>query len=127
MQTEKAFCAKCKREVQLTWTAAPLHEGHANLGSGDELVCLELGDQCTDDVCCVSRLPRQVMALRLAKSELRERPFSTTKYPCQGCGQETEMQILDQQDLYCTVCGTMNHWIAFELADQRFVTLPQLR
>lgn len=123
MQTDKAYCPACQRHVELAWTPAPLHEGEANLAD-EGMVCLHLSDSCPGGACPLSQLPRIVMAVRLARSGLREK-WPNTRLRCEGCGEVTEMEVLDDSHLLCTVCGTTNPWILLELMEHGFVAVPQ--
>ena len=115
METQSAFCPRCQRPVHLTWTTAPVHEGHAPLPDGPQLICLDLDEGCQcQDACPVSHLAPIVMEVRLARSGLRE-DWPTTRVKCRGCERVTEMQILDDVHLLCTECGTTNPWVLQDL------------
>ena len=128
METELAWCPACSTRVRIAWTPEPTHEGQANLPDGDEMVCLELSeDGCgPGTVCPLSSMPRSVMALRLAKSGLRESPAPTTTLCCDGCGQVAEMEVVDRTSLLCPLCGTVNRWILLELADNGRIAIGRV-
>lgn len=123
-RTEKAFCPACRHPVHLSWTEEPTHEGHANLHDG-ELVCLECGPDCPRGTCPLSGVSHPVMALRLAQSGLAEQML-TTRMSCRGCGQSTEMQMVDRTTLRCPICGSINRWIMVELMGVGWVAIGRL-
>lgn len=128
METELAWCPACSARVRIAWTPAPTHEGQANLPDAPEMVCLELADDgcAPGTVCPLSSLPRGVMALRLAKSGMREHVPPTARMKCDGCGQVAEMEVVDRTTLLCPVCGTVNRWILLELADRGWVAIGRM-
>jgi hypothetical protein len=65
MKAKLMYCESCNREVRVTWTAAPEHEGHANLPDGPELICLECGTPCSGHHCPITNLSHVVMHNRL--------------------------------------------------------------
>jgi formate dehydrogenase maturation protein FdhE len=54
------------------------------------------------------------MGVRLARSSLREE-WSTVKAQCEGCGQVSELKVLDREHAFCSLCGTTNTWMVLEL------------
>ncbi|HEX8903491.1 MAG TPA: hypothetical protein VF771_01475 [Longimicrobiaceae bacterium] len=121
METELAFCPTCRHDVHLAWTAAPTHEGHANIPDAPELICLDVAEGCSGGTCPLTDLARPVMALRLARSGLGHAP--TTRMRCGGCGQDVEMEVVDRSTLLCPVCGVVNRWILLELANRGWVAI----
>lgn len=125
MQTELAYCPTCDAQVRIALTPAPSHDGHANLPDAPELVCLELSGCCTGRTCALSNLPRPVMALRLARSHLPEEARVTSRMRCGGCGQVTEMEMVDRTALLCPLCGSVNRWILPELMERGWVAVER--
>jgi hypothetical protein len=68
MKTQTTFCTVCKRDVAITWTPAPVHQGHACIPDGPELVCLDVTQNCETEVCPLSNMARVVMAARLTRA-----------------------------------------------------------
>lgn len=125
MRTELHYCPECDHEVQIAWTPAPSHEGHATLPDAPELVCLDLTECCTGGVCPLSNLPRLVMGVRLARSELRPKGWPSTHLRCDGCGALSEMEILDDTHVLCETCGTVNGWVLLDLLEHGYLAIPQ--
>jgi hypothetical protein len=126
MSTSTVYCPACDKDVHLACTAAPLHEGEANLSDGNELVCLTFGSRCTAGKCPISGLPSVVMGVRLAKSGLEpDEPWRTIRMRCDGCEQVTEMEILDNVSAFCPVCNTTNHWFRVNMGEEEYmVSVP---
>jgi hypothetical protein len=127
MRTETHYCRGCDRHVRIAWTPAPGHEGHATLPDGPEMVCLDLEECCTGGLCPLSNLPRLVMGVRLARSELRPDGWPTAHLRCVGCEQTTEMRVVDDSHVVCAACGTVNPWVLLELMEQGYFAVPHAR
>ncbi len=52
--------------------------------------------------------------MRLARSGLRE-DWTTVRAQCEGCGQVSDLNVLDKEHAFCTLCGTTNTWMVLEL------------
>jgi hypothetical protein len=114
MESRSAHCPRCGCAVRLEWTESPLHEGHASLAEGGEMVCLDICD-CEDGSCPLSGEPAPVMIARLARSGLAPERFRHVRMRCSGCDDETEMEVLTGSRARCTRCGSMNPWVVDEL------------
>ena len=68
------YCRTCGHNVRVTYSAAPTHEGHANIPDGPELVCFDVNDPHCNGTCPLSNLSHTVMDVRLAESELKDVP-----------------------------------------------------
>ena len=117
-ETKKTFCIHCEKEVLVTVKPAAPRGGQANLPDHDEMICLDYGDGCDGEICPLSRHSPVVMGVRLAKSGLRpEEEWKMVRAQCEGCGQLSEMEVLDMDHAYCSLCGTTNTWMVLELDD----------
>lgn len=122
MSTSTVYCTACDKQVHLTCTAAPLHEGEANLPDAPELVCLTFGSRCAAGRCPISGLPSVVMGVRLAKSGLEpDEPWRTLRMQCDGCGRVTDQEVLDNVHAFCPVCGTTNRWFRINMGEEEYV------
>ncbi len=110
----KTYCSHCQKEVSVAVTPGAPRGGHANLQDHDEVVCLDFGDKCDGEICPLSRYRPVVMGVRLARSGLREE-WSTVEAQCEGCGQISEMKILDRDHAFCELCGTTNTWMILDV------------
>jgi formate dehydrogenase maturation protein FdhE len=57
------------------------------------------------------------MGVRLARSGLKD-DWKTVRAQCEGCGQVTDLKLLDQGHAFCDLCGTTNTWMVLEFDDQ---------
>ncbi len=116
VETRKTFCTHCQKEVAVAVTPAAPRNGQANLQDHEEVVCLDFGDKCDGEICPLSHYRPVVMGVRLARSGLREE-WRTVRAQCEGCGQISELEVLDLDHAYCTLCGTINTWMVLELEE----------
>lgn len=117
MRTKLAYCSARDQDVRIAWTNIPTQSGHANIPDSPEVVCLDYGEYCTGELCPMFGRLRILMAVRLARSGLRE-DWETIEAPCEGCREIRELQVLDDSHAYCPVCGTTNTWVLLEPEDE---------
>jgi formate dehydrogenase maturation protein FdhE len=113
-EVKKTYCTHCQKEVDVTLSQAAPRSGQANLQESDEVVCLDFGDRCDGEVCPLSNFRPVVMGVRLARSGLRE-DWTTVRAQCEGCGQVSDLNVLDKEHAFCPLCGTTNTWMVLEL------------
>jgi hypothetical protein len=121
MDTQLAYCSACDQPVPIVITPSPVHGGQPNLGDGGEVVCLHFGEQCTGTFCPMFGLPRILMGVRLARSELRTEGWRMMNAYCDGCGIATEQQVLDGQHLHCPRCSSVNRYVVLKVGDDDVV------
>ena len=125
-ETRKTYCTQCQKEVLVTVSPGASRGGHANLQDHDEVVCLDFGGQCDGEVCPLSRFRPVVMGVRLARSDLREE-WTTVRAQCEGCGQLSDLRVLDREYAFCVLCGTTNTWMVLEFDDDGKVAVTGRR
>jgi hypothetical protein len=125
-ETHKTYCTHCKKEVLVAISPAAPRGGQANLPDHDEVVCLDFGQECDGEICPLSRLRPVVMGVRLARSGLREE-WKTVRAQCEACGQVSDLEVLDMDHAYCTLCGTTNSWMVLELEEDGRVVVTGRR
>ena len=110
MKVRMAYCSACDRDVQIaledepTWT-----DGQANIRD-TEVVCLEIGRQCTGALCPIGAQPPTVMAVRLVRSGLKPIIHPIKLAHCDACDEVTRFALIDRKYATCTVCGaTTDH------------------
>lgn len=118
MKTEIAYCAGCGHEVRLVLTDPPPHDGHANLKDGAEIVCLDYQEPCAGGDCPMTGRAGIVMGVRLARSHLADEAFDTVHARCEGCGQVSDLEVVDARYGFCTLCETTNSLVRVRLADE---------
>ncbi len=124
MKTETAFCSGCGHKVRLVFTDPPPRSGHANLKDDAEVVCLDYdGEACSGGRCPMTGKPSIVMGVRLAKSHMNDEAFEHVHARCEGCGEISDLEVLDERYALCTLCNTTNTWVTLKLADDSEITL----
>jgi len=115
-ENRKTYCTHCQKEVLVSISPSAPRGGHANLQESDEVVCLDFGEECDGEICPLSQYRPVVMGVRLARSGLREE-WTTVRAQCEGCGQVSDLKVLDPDHAYCVLCGSTNTWMVLEFDD----------
>ncbi len=104
MITRTAYCSACDKDVRIVITDEPSQDGQANLHDS-EIVCLEIGDQCTGSMCPIGAAPLSVMAARLVRNGLQTviQPVITAR--CPDCDRVTSHVIVEPSRATCLECG----------------------
>ena len=105
MKNQSAYCSACDRDVQIVITDEPSQDGHANLHDS-EIVCLEIGHQCTGNLCPVGATAPVVMAARLVRNGLQSKLHPIVTMDCSTCGVPRSFVVLDEFKATCSECGT---------------------
>ena len=105
------YCSARDQDVRVVVTDEPVHDAHATVVDS-EIICLEIGDHCTGNLCPVCAMPADAVDARLARSGLR--PEIRRKVPghCDGCDRVTELLVSSGGYVTCTECGTTRRWTA---------------
>jgi RNase P subunit RPR2 len=123
MKTENAFCSGCGHQVRLAFTDPPPHDGQAPLRDGAEIICLDYKEGCSAGKCPATGKPGIVMGVRLAKSHMNDEVFDTIHARCEGCGEVSDLEVLDDTFALCTMCNTTNRYVMLKLADESEIAL----
>ncbi len=115
MRTIKAYCGARDQEVHLVLTDQPGAEGHATIHDA-EVVCLEIGEQCTGSLCPIGAAPAAVMASRLVRNGLAGPERPRVRAICDGCDRVTEYIAIDRSYATCPECGTTVERLTLSLA-----------
>ncbi len=103
MKTHKVFCSACDRDVNVVITDEPSQDGHANLHDA-EVVCLEIGERCTGNLCPIGAAPPTVMAARLVHNGLQTAMHPLIPLTCEKCDGVTTHVLIDGHFATCTEC-----------------------
>ena len=109
MKSQKIFCSACDREVRVLITDALPMDGPATLHD-EEVVCLEIGEQCTGSLCPIGATAPNAMVSRLIRNGLPLDGMRTVRSLCPSCGLENEMALYGEGRAACTVCGSPARW-----------------
>ena len=99
------YCSGCDRNVRAVLTDESREDGQAEVFD-TEVICLEIGEQCTGGTCPVGAVSAEAMDARLAKSGLRPEIRRRLVGRCDGCDRETEQVLSLGGYLSCSECGT---------------------
>lgn len=122
MSEQTTYCPACKKQVRFTMTRSPQYGGHANVRDTD-VVCLDFGQQCTNDVCPLAGLPPIVMGVRLARSGAKTSGWKTVTAVCDACERTAELQVLDENYAFCPLCQSTNRLVMVKLEDESYVAV----
>ncbi len=64
-----------------------------------------------------------VMGVRLAKSHLADDQFRTVHGRCDACGQISDLEVIDDEYVLCTMCESTITWVRMRLEDDTQVVL----
>ncbi len=123
MKQELAYCSGCDHKIRLVFTDPPPHTGQAPPRDGAEIVCLDYKEACAAGQCPATGKPGIVMGVRLAKSHMNDESFATIHARCDGCGEVSDLEVLDDTFALCTLCNTTNRWVKLQLSDDSEITL----
>lgn len=105
MKTQIAFCSACDRDVHVLVNDEPLHDAQAPVADA-EVVCLEIGERCTGNLCPVGAVSSTAMMVRLVRSGLRSVLQPIVKAECEACGRVTDYVIVSGEYATCADCGS---------------------
>ncbi|MDH5233831.1 MAG: hypothetical protein OEW77_02660 [Gemmatimonadota bacterium] len=111
MRSARVFCSACDRPVSVMLSVAPRTDGQATLHD-DEVVCLEIGDRCTGELCPIGAVAPHAMVARLVRLGLPTDALRTVNATCPTCEVQVEMVLYGGGKAACTVCGAAAHWVA---------------
>lgn len=105
MKVQMAYCSACDRDVQIGFPTEPtVTDGQANV-MDTEVVCLEIGHQCTGSMCPIGAQPPAVMAVRLIRSGMQPVMHRLLPALCDACGDVEKFALIDATHATCTGCG----------------------
>jgi hypothetical protein len=103
------YCSARDQNVHVVVTDEPVHDAQAPV-MDTELICLEVGEHCTGNLCPVCAIPLAALDARLAKSGLRPEIRRKILGHCDGCERETELLVSSGGYVTCSECGTTRRW-----------------
>ena len=105
------YCSARDQNVRVVVTDEPVHDTQASV-LDSELICLEVGDHCTGNLCPVGAIPLEAVDARLATSGLRPEVRRKVAGYCEACDRDTELVVSSGGYVTCTECGTTRRWTA---------------
>lgn len=104
MREISMYCSGCDRNVRAVLTDEPREDAQAAIFD-TEVICLEIGEQCTGSTCPVGAVSAEAMDARLAKSGLRPEIRRCLVGRCDRCDRDTEQLLSLGGYLSCSECG----------------------
>jgi hypothetical protein len=104
MKTQTAYCSACDRDVQIVVTDAPMQDAQAPVGDA-EIVCLEVGERCTGNLCPVGATSPTAMMVRRVRSGVRAVLQPIVKAECEVCERVTDYFVVSPEYATCAECG----------------------
>ena len=105
------YCSARDQDVHVVLTDDATHDAQAPITDA-EMICLEIGEHCTGNLCPVCAVAPEAMDARLAKSGLRPEIRRKVTAHCDGCDRDTELMVSSGGYVTCTECGTTRRWTA---------------
>lgn len=105
MKAQQVFCPVCDRRVSVSFTQAPTNPGGPPTLADSELVCLDIGEQCTTAVCPVTSVSPAAMDVRLVKSGMRPDGQRAIRATCDGCQRVADLVVSRDGYVTCIECG----------------------
>ena len=105
METQIAYCSACDRDVTVLVTNASVQDAQAPMPDA-EVVCLEIGEQCTGSLCPVSAVSPAAMRVRLVRSGRGSVMLPIVETECELCGRVTGHIVVSLEHATCKECGT---------------------
>jgi hypothetical protein len=90
-------------------TDAPSLEAQPTLRD-EEMVCLDIGEQCTGALCPIGTAAPNAMVGRIMRNGLPLDRVRMVRSLCPSCGLENDMVLYGQGRAACTTCGSPARW-----------------
>ena len=105
MKTQIAFCSACDRDVRIVLPETPVDDAQAPVANA-EIVCLEVGEQCTGNLCPVGAVSPTAMMVRRVRSGVHPVLEPIVKVACSTCARVTDYAIISPEYATCVDCGS---------------------
>jgi hypothetical protein len=104
MKVRQMYCSGCDRDVPVLAEDPLDHEAQANVHD-PQLVCLEIGDWCTGQLCPLGAAEPSAMVARLVRSGESLEGLTLVAAWCPVCERRTELALYGGDRAACTECG----------------------
>ena len=105
MKPREVFCSACDRDVRVLMNDAGHDDAQANVHD-PEVVCLEIGDWCTGNLCPLGATEPNAMVSRLIRSGAPLDTLRIVRGFCDACNLAADLALYGKGLAACTVCGT---------------------
>ena len=110
MKSQNLFCSACDRPVRVLITEEPTSEGQAEVTDA-EVICLEIGSQCTGHLCPLGAAEPGAMVRRIVRNGVPLDTLQTVQADCPFCFSQTEMILYGDGKAGCSACGADGRWV----------------
>lgn len=110
MSSHQLHCDACARPVRIMVTAPHALDGPPNMHDA-EVICLDVGEQCTGGRCPLGKVEPDAMVSRLIRNGLPLDGMKSVFTLCPACDSQAEMVLYGDGHAACTVCGTPARWV----------------
>lgn len=114
MKSQLLYCGACDRPVRVLITEQVVGETQASITDA-ELVCLEIGTNCTGRMCPLGADEPSAMVRRIVRNGVPLNTIETVPAYCPTCDRDTDMILYGSGQAGCGVCGTTGRWIVDHL------------
>ncbi len=114
MKSQQLYCGACDRPVRVLITEMPGEEGQASAADA-ELVCLEIGAQCTGNLCPLGAAEPSAMVRRIVRNGIPLNTLETVMAQCPACFNDAEMILYGNGRAGCSACGADGRWVVDHL------------
>jgi hypothetical protein len=114
MKSQQLYCGACDRPVRVLITETPSTEGQAP-AEDPEVVCLEIGAQCTGNLCPLGATEPGAMVRRIVRNGIPLGTLETVTARCPACFNDAEMILYGDGRAGCSVCGSDGRWVVDHL------------
>lgn len=110
MENHVMFCSACDRQVRVLLTPHPVYDGHAPIHE-EELVCLEIGNKCTGNMCPLGAAGPSEMVRRIIRNGVPLETLNTVTTRCPHCEERREVILYGNGRATCTGCQGESRWV----------------
>jgi len=114
MKSQQLYCGACDRPVRVLITEMPAEEGQASAADA-EVVCLEIGAQCTGNLCPLGAAEPSAMVRRIVRNGIPLNTLETVMAQCPACFNDAEMILYGNGRAGCSACGADGRWVVDHL------------
>lgn len=109
MKSHQLFCGACDRPVRVLITEGVVGETQASITDA-ELICLEIGANCTGRMCPLGADEPGAMVRRIVRNGIPLDTLETVPAHCPVCDRDAEAILYGDGKAACSVCGTAGRW-----------------
>jgi hypothetical protein len=110
VKSHQLYCGACDRPVRVFITEAPTADGQAPVTDA-VLVCLEIGANCTGNMCPLGAGEPSAMVRRIVRNGIALSTLESVKAHCPSCDTDAEIILYGDGKAGCSICGSVGRWV----------------